>query len=224
MSNHLWEFTINGTLCEPPLSQVAHSNANFGYPPILRCDRAVAKGGASKGCVFTEAAPVFRIAPWPEAAEHASEAQAKGSPGAFKLKAGTRAIADDTVTGTNALLRAKVERVIDANRYASCKGGNSALANLRQKNFSTTCFLGSPNCDCDEYPFASTWNGGRVQPNTASVKFINSFQNQASGRKLGDFYLNERLIDQTVDDGKSFLVSDPLPNQSSADSFWVRGK
>ena len=224
MSNHLWEFTINGTLYEPPLSQVAHSNANFGYPPILRCDRAVAKGGASKGCVFTEAAPVFRLAPEPEAAEHASEAQANGSPGAFKLKAGTRAIADDTVTGTNALLRAKVVRVIDANRYATCKGGNSALANLRPKNFSTTCFLGSPNCDCDEYPFAATWNGGRLQPNTTSVKFINSIQNRISGSNLASFYLNERLIDQTVDDGVTFMVSDPLPTQSSADSFWVKGK
>jgi len=56
------------------------------------------------------------------------------------------------------------------------------------------------NCDCDEYPFASTKQGGEA----ASIRFIDSSDNRSAGAKLGAFYYRERVKDG--DFGSKFWV------------------
>jgi hypothetical protein len=64
--------------------------------------------------------------------------------------------------------------------------------------------------DCDEYPFASTYEGAaRARPQYDgpaferyySVRWVNRDQNQEAGNRLGAWYLNDRIID-----GDKFFV------------------
>ena len=79
----------------------------------------------------------------------------------------------------------------------------------------------APGCECDEYPFNSTWQGAAFAPNTTSVKWINGKQNQNAGReKLSNWYRTERLLDLAnyPADGVT------LPSGGgSSDFFWVYG-
>lgn len=49
-------------------------------------------------------------------------------------------------------------------------------------------------CDCDEYPFASSAQGGSQQSRIASVRRITSGDNRKAGALLGSFFLRERVI------------------------------
>lgn len=49
-------------------------------------------------------------------------------------------------------------------------------------------------CNCDEYPFASTLEGAWKAE--ASVKRINSADNQLAGTRLGNFFTSQRVIDE----------------------------
>lgn len=48
--------------------------------------------------------------------------------------------------------------------------------------------------DCDEYPFASTWEGARSGINYFSVKYLDSTQNRSAGSQLGDWYTKDRIL------------------------------
>lgn len=52
----------------------------------------------------------------------------------------------------------------------------------------------SRKCDCDEYPFASTYQGLAREP-SISVKLINGKDNQLVGSRLGAFFSTQRVID-----------------------------
>ncbi|WP_254609182.1 NucA/NucB deoxyribonuclease domain-containing protein [Burkholderia lata] len=61
-------------------------------------------------------------------------------------------------------------------------------------------FTGDPDeaptdCDCDEYPLASTEQGASSDPEV-SVKRIDASDNRRAGAFLGNFYLNQRVLDQ----------------------------
>ncbi|WP_241025832.1 NucA/NucB deoxyribonuclease domain-containing protein [Burkholderia sp. Tr-20390] len=49
--------------------------------------------------------------------------------------------------------------------------------------------------DCDECPFASTEEGASRVPEV-SVKRIDASDNRRAGAFLGNFYLNQRVLDQ----------------------------
>ncbi|MFD2418259.1 NucA/NucB deoxyribonuclease domain-containing protein [Amycolatopsis pigmentata] len=55
-----------------------------------------------------------------------------------------------------------------------------------------TSFPKKPGEDCDEYPFASTWEGAAFGPYDAEA--INSKQNQLGGNALQQFYNQERVL------------------------------
>jgi hypothetical protein len=207
------------------------------YPSRLRCDRGVAQV-ATSGCVYEEAAAVYVLRTSDltvsEAAEHIRDAQAGGlpgsgqtgpSPGKFVFKPGTRALADDSVTGIDkALQRLKdsgSNGVAQQNRNAACRGTNaSALINIRlPKQTSLSCSVDEANCECDEYPFASTWSGAAFSPDTTSARIINATHNgNAGGGNLTQWYLRERVLDLTVypnpPDGT-------IPSRGDGDRFWV---
>ena len=195
----------------------------LGYLPTLRCDRGLAQV-TTTGCVFPQAAAVYVLktsdSSVTEAAEHVGEAQASGSPGRFALKPGTRAF-PDSASGGRGLQRFKnAERYDNPNRKAACESTN-ALIKTRPPQSSRTCSPNAPGCECDEYPFNSTWQGAAFAPNTTSVKWINGKQNQnAGGEKLSNWYRTERLLDLAnyPADGVT------LPSGGgSSDFFWVYG-
>jgi hypothetical protein len=83
-------------------------------------------------------------------------------------------------------------------------------------------------CECDEYPFNSTWNGAfsdrDTTPRTSSARYINGLQNGKAGTRLQQFYQAERVLDFTIDPGIPYIrdnqsVSIPLSN--FGDNFWV---
>ncbi|PPK60744.1 hypothetical protein V5P93_002255 [Actinokineospora auranticolor] len=53
--------------------------------------------------------------------------------------------------------------------------------------------------DCDEFPFAATWQGASAQPNPDRGRFsacpVNSDQNQAAGREFQTWYGVDRILD-----------------------------
>jgi hypothetical protein len=204
----------------------------------LRCDKKVADG-TSLGCVYPRAPAILvlaandgRIA---EAAAHIREAQAAGSPGGLYIENGVAF----TSFFTSPLQRTRVTALggnktsTGANRSYSCVYAESVMA-LRPKN-SQNCPLiqdsplTRPNkCDCDEYPFSSTWNGSYLNRNATSAKYIKNSENQQAGRVLGQFYANERVIDYTPDPGITFKqsltlqeLSDAIPARTGGDDFWV---
>lgn len=63
--------------------------------------------------------------------------------------------------------------------------------------------------DCDEFPFAATRQGGFLADPPVSLRVLNAPQNQAQGRKLGQFY---STVWCDVRDGDEFFVV-PLPER-----------
>jgi hypothetical protein len=199
-------------------------DSRLAISPLLRCDRGVAKGKTS-GCVFVDAAPVFDMTvglpPFgktPEAREHVAEAQRQISgspgqkaPGKFLLKPGTRAVADPSAEG---LTRLKNKQLATNNYNASCNL-STALIVVRPENISASCRLNLSGCQCDEFPFKSTFDGAAFNPARTSVKIIRGKEdNSLSGSRLGTMLERERVAD--LND----YVTNPSPS-ANGDKFWV---
>jgi len=202
------------------------SGMGFLYP--LRCDRGVAHLN-TKGCVFPAAAAVYVLSrkddTVKEAAEHILEAQTGPlqSPGKFLRRPGTRAMADQSVMGGAALQRAKSETVRKENRAESCGTKLTSLIKTRQPlSQSSACAAGTVPCECDEYPFAATWSGGRFSPEHTSVKRISRDHNQAAGGgKLSGFFRTERVLDFTQYPEQIQPYDPSAESNRGGDDFWV---
>ncbi|AXF25278.1 hypothetical protein CUJ89_30130 [Burkholderia pyrrocinia] len=170
--------------------------AGVGYIPVIRCDVGLAKS-SSQGCVYPEAPAILRTitATNPdvdESAIHIREAQAAGHPGRF-VPRGDGTIFPDT-WASKPLARTRDAVLRRQNRDTSKK---QCLAIYGSVNGQCT-FTGDPDetptdCDCDEYPFASTEEG--ASRDDASVKRIDASDNRRAGAFLGNFYLNQRVLD-----------------------------
>lgn len=208
-------------------------NKSHGFDPGLdsagirvRCDHGVAKAG-SNGCVFPQAAAVFVVGGGrgkpAEAVAHMREALDEGAPGRIVMRQGFRAVADAAATGT-ALQRTQIAAMRDANRYASCGGAAASVIRQRPKH-SASCGNGRQGgCDCDEYPFASTYQGAFENRLTTSAKFVLSEDNQAVGRALGRFYVQQRVVDLSYGTGVAGVATDPYRSfvrDDRGDLFWV---
>jgi hypothetical protein len=199
------------------------TNSNLGNLPGLRCDKGLAEVG-TKGCVFHEAAAVYVLKTPPqfgvtEAAEHVREAQGFGSPGKFLLKPQTRAFATNTYVENRGLQRFKDAQKLygSPNRKVACTN-TDALIKTRPTFVSATCTPDAPLCQCDEYPFNSTWQGASFEPNTTSVKWINGKQNERAGSgNLTGWYRTQRILDFT--EQPSFGI--PAGPNVLNDFFWV---
>ncbi|MFE1444397.1 NucA/NucB deoxyribonuclease domain-containing protein [Streptomyces sp. NPDC058739] len=140
----------------------------------VRCDNAMPGTTRQVGCVTLRAVPVLRYdlaGPWPELADHIRDAQATGLPGKY----GT----------TNYLTRLTDRTKKDENRDAACP------SSLQRP----------PGKSCDEYPFASTWQGAKHSGGRFSRRMINDTQNTEAGRALNGFYVHSRIVE-----GDRFLV------------------
>jgi hypothetical protein len=185
--------------------------------------------------VFKDAAAVFNvdaIGNAGEAISHIADAQRRQShpnqplpsPGVFKMLEGSQAVADPASTGSNALQRLQNESKQNSNRYKSCRKDNpNAIINDRRPiNASDSCkkpggvVNTSPPCSCDEYPFASTWQGASTTGvERVSAKYILAAENNAAG---GGAYKG-KLLHLRVIDFTDHSVTDSMDPQN--DNFWV---
>jgi hypothetical protein len=230
-----FEIRIEGTDADfkvPSSGSPFEISSDLRLLPRLRCDKGLAKVG-SNGGVFYDAAAVYVLDRTDDkvkqAAEHIFEAQNNPdenarSPGKFLLEPGARAFASGTNSFNDALKRTAITKVRDKNNYAACAPYSTSLIGQRPPYFSATCAAPGSKCDCDEYPFASTWNGAKIRPYTTSVKKINSAQNQLAGSGLAPFFLAERIIDFSDPAAWLFDSEDFLGGPISADNFFVHIK
>ncbi|MBC2907857.1 NucA/NucB deoxyribonuclease domain-containing protein [Streptomyces cupreus] len=153
---------------------VAPSDATKLSTVEVRCDNALPGAPRQVGCVNLRAVPEISYSltgPWPEIAKHIKDAQATGLPG----KHGT----------TNYLTRLTDRSKIKQNREKACP---SSLER-------------PPGKSCDEYPFASTWQGARHSGGPFSRRMVNAQQNKKAGDALKGFYTYARVLE-----GDRFLV------------------
>jgi Deoxyribonuclease NucA/NucB len=172
----------------------------LSQPPEIRCDKALASANSS-GCVYSQKDAVFVVGLVSKAkeAEHIRDAQAAGLPGAYVTPEGTRGVPLQRLT----------EKVLqDANREVSCNRTYGIIA-LRPQ-YSAFCLTSNTTgCQCDEFPFASTYQGGT---DNGSARFIQTADNQAAGGGVlsQTFYVRERVLDPI----KSSTIN-------GEDNFWV---
>lgn len=154
----------------------------------VRCDNAL-PGVSAVGCVNPDYYPTIiyrRSGPYPELARHIGGAQASGLPGAYGSGTYLTRLTDST---------------------------------LKTKNYNTACLRKYPRPtgkSCDEYPFESSHQGaytGGGSPRTStwcsitgvptttkgatgfSICMINASQNSGGGSVLGQFYNQNRVIE-----------------------------
>ncbi|MFF7224776.1 NucA/NucB deoxyribonuclease domain-containing protein [Streptomyces massasporeus] len=136
----------------------------------VRCDNALPGASSQVGCVTLQAVPVISYSltgPWPEVAKHIKDAQATGLPGRY----GT----------TNYLTRLTDRKKIRENRGKACP----SAATLPRP----------PGKSCDEYPFASTWQGAKYGSGEFSRRMVNAKQNTDAGKALKGFYTYSRVLE-----------------------------
>ncbi|MFB7616846.1 LGFP repeat-containing protein [Kitasatospora sp. NPDC056181] len=159
----------------------------------FRCDSTLkaSRAGYRQGCVVPYVTPQLELTgSIPEQTGHVQEAIRSGLPGAVGRP----------------LHRLAEKRRRDFNRQTSCPGKGKVRDGRRL-----------PDRECDEYPFASTYEGAALTngpgrtvhenchipdltiitaPTGYSVCMIDGKQNSAGGNLLGLLYGNQRIIDQ----------------------------
>jgi hypothetical protein len=126
------------------------------------------------GCVNPQAVPEISYSltgPWPAIADHIRDAQASGLPGKH---------------GTNKYLT----RLTDGSKIKQNR--NKACPSSLER---------PPGKSCDEYPFASTWQGAKYNGGPFSRRMVNAQQNKNAGDALKGFYTYARVLE-----GDRFLV------------------
>ncbi len=223
------DYRIAGT---GPNYEFSWVTSNLGNSPWIRCDRKMAQDNSS-GCIFREAAAVFDVQAIDKAAEgidHIAQAQRRtshpdqplASPGVFKMLEGSIAVADPAATGSNALQRLQDDRKINLNRNAACRNSDAIIFVRLPTNASTSCtrpdgtIITSGSCSCDEYPFATTWQGANTAGTSrVSAKYILARENNAAG---GGAYKG-KLLQMRIIDFTDHSVTDSADARN--DNFWV---
>ncbi|MCH7337429.1 NucA/NucB deoxyribonuclease domain-containing protein [Acinetobacter sp. NIPH 2699] len=171
--------------------------ANFEpgiYNPSVRCDIGKAKAN-TKGCVYPTAPAVMTTIKLTdpdvdESAKHIKEAFLAGKPGQF------------IAASPNSIFRSSSARPLTRLRDAAQRKANRAESVKMCKvkygpSVGSKCFFTgdsdevATDCDCDEFPFAATNQGGT----DASVKKIDASDNRRAGSRLGTFFNAERVLD-----------------------------
>ena len=209
----------------------------LGQPPGIRCDKGMAVNRGN-GCVYAQAPAVFVLSASDgavrEAAEHIRDAQRNFAPGGLDLgpdglyASSSNALQRTRVTGLGGI-RTNTVSAPGANRQYSCNYADS-LIKQRPQSSATCPATGGPACQCDEYPFNSTWNGSwsarpiSASTTSASARYINGGQNEQAGTRIQRFYQAERVLDYTMDPGIVYNIGNEassIPFRLGGDNFWV---
>jgi hypothetical protein len=160
---------------------------------ILRFDSAGAKAGKAKGGVFPDFTPTFKP-PGNQDARDVREFMRHIDDALHHPERTEPKVLGKSIPGERVPLhRLFNDSEIDRNRSASTRFCQSPRPN---------------GFECDEYPFASTYEGAAtavLKPWNGSVRLIPADDNDKGGRALKDFYLNNRVLD----DDAFFVTVDP---------------
>lgn len=177
------------------------------FGQVVRCDSANLTQPAYRtpACIFTNAQPVLNFnindASINESAQHIRDAQAN--------PAATKPLPPDGGAKTiPSPLTRHWDSVLNSDQRAK------SVATCRDE-FGPT----PEGKDCDEFPFASTYEGSLQPPNPNydfSVRYISSGDNRRSGCWFGKWYVKDRILqgDQFtvhIFDGPTVTQEDPLP-------------
>lgn len=180
----------------------------LSQPPVIRCDKKMAVNGGN-GCVYAQASAVYVLTvggPEKEAAEHIRDAQAANSRGGL-----TRDGDQYLAAQSNALQRTRFPNVIERNRNVACGSGNNSLRASRPAPVTASCQQNPTGCQCDEYPYASTYNGASFDEPGTSVRIIRGNNNGVGGTRHQQFLQAERVLDFTENE-----TSTP-----GGENFWI---
>ncbi|NEA60132.1 hypothetical protein G3I60_39730 [Streptomyces sp. SID13666] len=177
------------------IAQWGRSDLNVGWLQLERTNGRMDSSayiGSLGGSIFLDVFPVFwdysKSSPTHGAvAQHIWDAQYQPAT-TYPVKAGKsvpgsissgkplhRAV--DVVWDVDSSTRVKANRT---NRVAACTSLSPS---------------GTPaGTQCDEYPFASTWEGAGVGDGNFSVRYLPSAQNGAAGTLLASWYTNQRIL------------------------------
>jgi hypothetical protein len=79
-----------------------------------------------------------------------------------------------------------------------------SAANLAAKNAACRPLSSIPGEQCDEFPFASSWEGGGLGDGNFSVRYVDGGQNGKAGSNLSTWYSQDRILNN---DGFSVYIS-----------------
>jgi hypothetical protein len=188
-----------GSLAKGTMKLVAESHSflavKAGYSPgrlswgfeRTRCDNMI--GGRRAGCVFPAHAPIDGL--------NGVSSMASIPFVNVNMKQGQAGPHHFGVPGGAPLHRITDQTKIDDNRKAACgkfpkppngQYGWTVIPAPPGKTNSTT-----PTCD--EYPFASSAEGGNKYPADQKLKWVPKGSNDAQGRALNTFYGQNRILD-----------------------------
>ncbi|MGK5554737.1 NucA/NucB deoxyribonuclease domain-containing protein [Actinomadura kijaniata] len=173
-----WTYWVGGLEFRgPPGVEVRPATLDLPYSSRIRCDRG-ATGESTVGCVFPDYWPTFEQQLWrsdpetgvSEAAKHIQDAQNKTVNHWGRQADG------------KPLVRTQSDSIRNANRNAACPSSRPP---------------GPAGTSCDEYPFASTYQGAAYEgKGDNSVRDINEHHNSNSGNELGMMYGAFRVLDR----------------------------
>ena len=143
------------------------SNA-VGWPALtpVRCDHMYPTNWRKPGCVLPAFIPTVDMSSLPVIAKNIRKVQGRGS---HVGKPG----------GRNPLNRTSTQQEADHNRRLVCP--------KRLKR--------PPGSQCDEYPFASSWQGGtKLPPIDRTISWVPAHENRLQGAILKNFYKDNRVL------------------------------
>ncbi|MFF3642648.1 NucA/NucB deoxyribonuclease domain-containing protein [Streptomyces sp. NPDC002564] len=197
-----YTFGLNATVEYGPGHETEHHTWKGGP---FRCDSAIYVG-SSRGCVFDDDEPVtyrFDSRPgWKEQTDHVWEAQK--TPNRTKPSSKFDKVIPGSPQSKNPLTR-RFDKDTSSNndKEKNRRKSRRQCQKYFGRNYATA--IPDKRRDCDEYPYASTYEGSDTGVNTIdpndgyrhfSVKAISSKHNQDAGNDLeNSFYKVNRMLD-----------------------------
>jgi hypothetical protein len=166
-------------------------NLDYG----IRCDSATYfTTNRPKACIFFDVVPHLQYwihnadgtdSPHKAVAEHIRQAQDQPNTTFPPKPDGSPKVIPGKYTGevSEATFLERVSS--DSQRYRdNVSAKNAACAQLQRPG----------DDDCDEYPFATTWQGAGLGDGNFSVKYVPLSENRSAGGSLVNYYLDDRIL------------------------------
>ncbi|MFJ6668965.1 NucA/NucB deoxyribonuclease domain-containing protein [Streptomyces sp. NPDC091383] len=153
----------------------------------IRHDSASYMGAAATAAIFDRVVPVMHYSltstAHGEVAQHIYDAQT--NPGSTWPPKDGKSIPGSIASGKRLMrLYSGWDANADQAYKDNSKAKDDACADLQKVDGE----------DCDEYPFASTWEGAGAGDGNFSVRYLNSVQNRSAGGSLAAWYNSDRIL------------------------------
>ncbi|MCL7496076.1 NucA/NucB deoxyribonuclease domain-containing protein [Streptomyces sp. MCA2] len=153
----------------------------------VRQDSASYVGAAASAAIFDRVVPVMHYSrsstAHGEVAQHIYDAQTK--PATTWPTHDGKSIPGSIASGKRLM---RLYKDWDANATQAYKD------NTKAKNDACADLQRADGEDCDEYPFASSWEGAGAGDGNFSVRYVNDSQNRSAGASLVAWYNSDRIL------------------------------